>query len=232
MHLRIFILLIFGLGVVQAAPYRSANAQSAEETALWLRSLGIKLHGKEATAEGVLDADDVDFSTVPRGRLVAADLAKLRALPRLKSVDLRKATGADAAIVELVKSVPGLRALWLQDSDVSNEAIAALAAFTELEALGVSRTGITGAGFAQIAHLRKLRSLAAIDTQFGDADIDPLLRLSDLRRLSLDGTRLTDAGLAKLASIRTLQLVYTRGSAVTDAGVRAVQAVRPDLRIH
>src|SRR5205085_1942337 len=137
--------------MVLAAP---AAAQTPQEAADWLKGLGIKLNYKDATPELVMEATSVDFGALPRDKtLDPADLAKLKAFPKLVDVGLGNRAGTDQAVAVLVKAVPKLQRLSVHYSAITDAALADIATLSELTELKMFTTKVTAAGMTHVAKL-------------------------------------------------------------------------------
>jgi Leucine-rich repeat (LRR) protein len=104
----------------------------------------------------------------------------------------------------MLKFLPSLESLVLQDTNIDNHAIFELKHLTNLKELDLRGTRLKGDG-----------GLAAI-TPF----------LPHLRHLSLSGTAVDDRCIAPLASLPKLQFLYIHGTQVTAAGLRKVVDLR------
>lgn len=148
--------------------------------------------------------------------ITAAGLAKLK-LPKLRALGLAGST-ADDACLACLKGMPQLTSLDLAGTDVSDDALDAVARDARrLTHLNLAGTAVTDAGLSRLAGLSALSSLDLSNTLTGDAGLKPLRNLP-LHYLRLSGTRLTDAGLAHLADLwlNELDLSDTR---VTSEGL-------------
>ncbi len=133
------VLLIAGLGL-------PAAAQTAEDAAQWLKSLGVELDGKEATAALVLEAVSLDLVRA-RGTLQAADdLMKLKAFPKLVDLRLGERYGSDEGLAVLVKAVPKLARLHLAGTDVGDAGMTSLTQIKSLVLVDVTDTDVSEAG--------------------------------------------------------------------------------------
>lgn len=99
-----------------------------------------------------------------------------------------------------------------------------LAAFPELENVGLAGTALTDAGMDHLAKLPKLQTLTINDTPVTDAGAAKLAACTGLVNLDVRGTRVSTKGLAALkTALPQLHLVSDAGAAVIDkAGETAV----------
>ena len=116
-------------------------------------------------------------------------------------------TPADDESLQRLKSLPGLRKLYL------------------------NRTRITGAGLVYLEGLSRLEELTLLSTDVGDGDLKHIAGLRRLRLLDLEDTQVTDRGLVHLYELRQLSRLYLARTRVTDAGVNALQMKLPATKI-
>ncbi len=83
-------------------------------------------------------------------------------------------------------------------SEITDDGLARLCRFENLEQLRIASSRITDAGLGCLEDLQRLRFLHLIDMPITDAGLDTLHGLKSLESLYLDGTKVTDAGLARL----------------------------------
>lgn len=111
-----------------------------------------------------------------------------------------------------VESLRGLapQVLWLDlgQTRITDTAIEAVAALTNLTRLRLNNTSVTDAGLGRIGSLAHLESL------------------------NLYGTRVTDAGLAKLEAAKSLRMLYVWQTGVTSDGVARLRSALPKLTIE
>ncbi len=123
---------------------------------------------------------------------------------------------ATDANLQAMQDLGQLRSLWLNGSDVTDQALSRLAAASNLSKLNLSDTRITDEGLRHLKGLTELRKLNLSGTSLTDAGLEHLKGLAELRELNLSGTSITDAGLEHLTDIRYLIL---RDTGVTIRGV-------------
>lgn len=187
------------VAVVLATP---AFAQSPEEVASWMRSIGAKFNSStEPTAELVLKSNSVTLDGVAKDKLVPADLAKLKGIPKLTRVGLGNKAGSDAAVAELVKAVPNLEYLNLGFSQVTDKA------------------------FPDIAKLSKLRELKLMDLPITSAAMVSIAKLPALQQLDVSKTAIGDEGLEALKDSPITNLWFNTMKGVTKKGVAAMAAM-------
>ena len=199
-----------------------ACAATPDEAAEWLRTLGVPLaDGKgfvSATTESIAEVKWVSFARVPAGKLVAADLAKLRALPKLEEIVFGGNAGTDEGVAEIAKAVPRLRRLWLFRSGVTDAAFPHVATLGELESLHLAGARISASALVEVARLKKLRVLEIDDTDVGDAGLEAIRGMPALTEVSYKDMRGVGArGMTALASLRRLDTLHLAFAEVDDS---------------
>ncbi|MGE0421184.1 MAG: hypothetical protein AB7O88_02910, partial [Reyranellaceae bacterium] len=192
-----FAIVMMAAAVALCGP---AMAQTPQDAAEWLKGLGIKLNSKEATPELVEKATRVDFGSLARDKtLVAADLDKLKAFPRLADVSLGNRAGSDQAVTALVKAVPHLHRVSVHNSAITDAALAEIAKLGDLTSLTLFRTKITAAGMAHVARIKTLKNLDVSSSSIGDDGLEAIKGLPALRSLSFNSMKgVTRKGMAAI----------------------------------
>ena len=93
-------------------------------------------------------------------------------------------------------------------------------------------TAMTDDGLAPLSRWSELQCLYLGKTQVTDAGLAHLKNLSILQRLALDDTDVTNAGLVHLKGLSNLRWLFLRNAQVTDAGVSELQGALPGLTIR
>jgi hypothetical protein len=106
---------------------------------------------------------------------------------------------------------------------VTDAGLAPIARLTNLDTLLLSESGVTDPGLAHLAGLEKLERLYLADTAITDAGLAHLAPLEELKTLSLARTKVRGPGLADLASLTNLEHLDLIGTAIDDAAVDALQ---------
>lgn len=132
---------------------------------------------------------------------------------------------------EAIKSLSGMasniqknrdgtvRFVRFSKSVVTDEHVARIEAFKQLDYLAVVTPSVTDAGLTSLDQLTNLDTLYLSDSGITDASLTKIKDLSKLERLYLDRTEITDAGLANLSGLTTLQTLSLQGTPVTDNGL-------------
>jgi hypothetical protein len=117
-----------------------------------------------------------------------------------------------------------LRVLHLAGSDVSDDGLAALRAFTELEELTVGDTRMH-AGIADLSAWPRLRTLSLVGLDLTDQALPSIATQPSLAIVDLSATEVRDPSpLAALPHLRTLGVAQTRLSAAGIAAVKRLAA--------
>lgn len=130
-----------------------------------------------------------------------AGLARLAALPRLKSL-------------ELGDSIPFVPRTTC--SAVTGVGFAALADLPSLTELRIDLPALSGEGLARLGSLRRLKHLRIKGGAFSDDDLRPLANLTDLESLEIVGTTIDGTGFRHLSGLPKLNSVYLVGPNVAD----------------
>lgn len=226
---------LFVLVAPALLPDLARAATQEEEAAEWLKVLGVPLADAKGfvapTPESVAEIKWVSFARVRAGRLDPADLAKLRALPKLEEIVFGGNAATDAGVAALAKAVPRLRRLWLFRSAVTDAAFPHVATLAELEALHLAGAKVSAAAMISVARLRKLRLLELDETAVGDAGLEAIKGMPSLRELSYKDMRGVGVrGMAALAALRRLDTLHL-GFAEVDGSLERLGASRSLRRL-
>ena len=109
---------------------------------------------------------------------------------------------------------------------VTDEDVAHIAAFPQLEYLAVVSPGPTDIGLAHISGLKNLDTLFLSHSRITDTGMRSLSGLPKLERLYLDGTAITDSGTNHLAGLQTLTTLSLSDTAIGDSTLRVVSQLQ------
>lgn len=112
-----------------------------------------------------------------------------------------------------------VRFIRFSKAGVTDEHLAHVPAFKQLDYLAVVTPSVTDEGLKHVAGLTNLDSLFLSDSSLTDAAMPSLKGLVKLERLYLDRTKVTDAGLASIAGLSTLTTLSLVGTSTTDEGL-------------
>jgi hypothetical protein len=177
-----------------------------------------------------------EFATVSsinlgRSSVSAAGLRKLRALPRLDSLDLSETAGGDGMFAALAE-FPALSTLQLRRCPwVTDEGLEQLSRLEDLECLMIIGAPITDRGLATLARFRNLKQLGIDDCALvTDAGLRSLARHPGLETVSVSGCAgVSDAGVSALVGMRSLRTLTACGIPMRRAALRDIVARRSGL---
>jgi hypothetical protein len=176
-------------------------------------------------------------------------VASLALFPKIRQLRLSQSAVTDRGLEKLLDSLPLLQLLYLDGTQISDNALAPVARLSRLERLNLAKTDVTDEGLQQlrgltglqelilastavtddglktVGSLISLRELVLAHTSVGDPGLAHLEGLSELASLDLYGTRVTDAGLASLSGLVNLRRLSLKRTAVTDAGLVHLQGL-------
>jgi len=117
-----------------------------------------------------------------------------------------------------------LKRLSLRQIKMSDECLAAIAPFRELQSLELNcnrfnKDNVSDAGIAQLKDLTNLETLDLSGTKMTDAGLASLAGLTKIESLSLDETDITDDGLKHLAGMRELKSLRISARGISDKGL-------------
>jgi Leucine-rich repeat (LRR) protein len=168
--------------------------------------------------------------------LTPAGMAQLCNLPRLKNFNTRRGIAIPRGFVAGLAGRTGIRSLWLPQAAVTDDEMAIIGAFTDLEFLQLDGSNVTDQGFAHVANLKKLTILDMPGVRI--TDLAPVADLVQLDLLILAPGRATPArpvpgpgGLSSLGPLRRLTKVtqLTLGATRIEDRELAVVAGLPKL---
>ncbi len=140
---------------------------------------------------------------------------------------------SDATLPYLVKAAPDLEYLYLGNTQVSGDGLAALAGLKHLHNLTLpSRSPdnpLDGSGLVHLKGLTQLEELQLNYTGVKAEQLAPLASLTALKRLGLAGNNLTGNGLDWLKALTKLTFLDLEGQPFTDAGVAHLKGL-PSLQ--
>lgn len=154
-----------------------------------------------------------------------------------KSLYFYCSVGMDGLLEQLI-DVPGIEAVRLDLTDVTDEGMESLAAIKTLKSLIVygGSTSVGDVGFSSIKTISSLERLELINTRVTDRSLPGLKELPNLRSLTLyrdakRGPALTDAGLTHLKALTELRQLNLSGGWASDAAVKELQTALPNCKI-
>lgn len=136
-----------------------------------------------------------DFSITDDSMSILSRLSKLRLLR------LGKCKVSSPASFERLASLPGLRALWLEDSGISDVAIPSICKIRTLSDLDITGSRVTIKGIQQLRSLPNLEHLRFRGASITQEWISTLASIPNLKRLSIEHSGITDSTLANIPSL-------------------------------
>jgi hypothetical protein len=128
-------------------------------------------------------------------------------------------------ILQRLPDLPHVRALVLNDTDVTDAGLQGLGELAGLESvtIGVGRQ-ISNAGLAHLNRLQSLKELTLVGTHVTDEGLKEVAGLSGLRQLCV--SNVSELGLRHLRHMPHLEHLQLRHAKVTPTGVQELQALR------
>jgi len=178
----------------------------------------------DATFDRIAKLGELHTLVLSDVRVEAQALAKLAALHGLERLYLDQTRAGDVTLAVLAPLHDALRVLHLEGSDVSEDGLAALRAFTELDELTIGDTRMH-AGVADLAAWPRLRTLSLVGLDLTDKAMPQLAARPSLVVLDLSATEVRDPSpLTALPHLRTLGVAQTKLSAAGAAAVKRLAA--------
>ena len=109
-----------------------------------------------------------------------------------------------------------VRFIRFSKAGVTDEHLAHVPAFKQLDYLAVVTPSVTDEGLKHVAGLTNLDTLFLSDSSLTDVAMPALKGLAKLERLYLDRTKVTDSGLSNVAGLSTLTTLSLVGTSTTD----------------
>jgi serine/threonine protein kinase/Leucine-rich repeat (LRR) protein len=122
----------------------------------------------------------------------------------------------DADLAQL-KAAPRLVELSLADTKITDDGLVHLAPLEDLTRLNLSQNNIQGRGLASLARMSRLTQLDLTRTAITDQAVARLRPLAKLRWLLLSDTALTDLGIEQLKDFRSLELIDLMNTGLSPA---------------
>ncbi|MEQ9409528.1 MAG: DUF1549 domain-containing protein [Fuerstiella sp.] len=110
---------------------------------------------------------------------------------------------------------------------VTNEHVAEIAAFEQLDYLAVVTPDVDDAGLACVGSLKNLDTLFLSGSGITDVTLARIADLPKLQHLYLDGTHITDAGLQHLSTLPALKTLSLADTQTGNKGLAAVGRISP-----
>jgi hypothetical protein len=173
----------------------------------------------------------VGLTSLPVGPATDANLKAMQDLGQVRSLWLNGSDITDEALGHIARTA-SLSKLNLSDTRVTDEGLRHLKSQTQLRKLNLSATLITDTGLERLQALISLFSLDLNETRVSDEGVKHLKELPKLIELGLRATRVTDSAAADLEEMTDLQELDLRGTNVSNDAMEALQKALPHCSIH
>jgi hypothetical protein len=194
----------------------------------------------------------LDHVRLERGAISTQDLAKICAIPTIRSLDIPgpKLTAVHWRIITSATNIEGfhvngpavhipsipqlsalprLRHLSLENELVTDDDLSVISSLTNLMEISLSGSGVAGPGLTNLRGLRRLAHLDISDTPVTDDYLSNLSGLTTLESLSL-GAPITDAGIPNILPLKNLKEIGFMNSMVDNPGINIVLKSFPKLK--
>jgi hypothetical protein len=172
-------------------------------------------------------------SAILLGRRDAArvDWSLLRQLRQLNQVQLEGTRHVDLALTELA-SVQTLRNVFLDESDVTAEGLRSFSKNPASMSLSLAGTTLSREGMEAIAQFSGIVRLNLSKAKFESAWLKVLHGHRSLRALDLRETDVEDDDIDLLAGFAGWELLILDGSRMTEQGISTLRERLPGVRVH
>ncbi len=164
------------------------------------------------------------------GAIVTVDKAKDG--KEMATVNILKKWSGDKDALKLLKNVPNLQVVDIDNGQVNDAAVAPLKELTDLSALTLMSPQVTDVGLDNLKGLTNLKMLFLTSTKVGDKGLPNLKGLKNLQVLALSRTQVTDVGLDALKELKSLKSIYLIGTKVTPEAVDKLKKTLPGVAVY
>jgi hypothetical protein len=174
-------------------------------------------------------------------KVVTLELEKLGAIVTIDkakdgketaTVNILKKWSGDKEALQLLKNVPNLQVVYIDNGQVNDAAVAPLKELTGLSALTLMSPQVTDAGLDNLKGLTNLTMLFLTSSKVGDKGLPSLKGLKNLQVLALSRTQVTDVGLDSLKDLKSLKSIYLIGTKVTQQAVDKLKETLPGVAVY
>jgi Leucine-rich repeat (LRR) protein len=145
----------------------------------------------------------------------------LRNNRNLTALDLRYNDISDDAVADLAANTVQLTELYLGGNKITDKAILFLNQFKSIEKLDVSDTLISSNGLRRIATFDRLSYLDVSNVRASDANVRELItRLPNLSKINLANTQVSDRSMPSVAKSTRLSAIDLSNCSITKQGIR------------
>ena len=225
------------LAQLQSLQLRNCNVDDSELARLagLLQLKMLDLEANPVTGSGLQSLETLaKLETLSLARCFLRDreTAPLSGLKSLRVLRLSNNQVGDRTLQRLAEGGPQhLRELYLERTDVTDDGLAHLESFPDLEVVYLSATRVTGGGMQHLSGLEHLRAVDLRMSGLTDENVQGLACLQQVRSLNVDGNAISDAAVVVLARLRRLRNLTISGTTITDGGIERLKRALPECRI-
>ena len=206
-----------------------------------LVNLGLKSNGGvEGVTDEMLQAlvtsqPDVERLSLYHGTFTKQGLAALKALPRLRLLEVSQSNVAASEFAPLA-DLSGLKSLKFSETPVNDEVLGYVGRIRGLTALEINdfRFGnlirVTPAGVAMVLEgVDGLEEFLLLGDVVDDRCMERLGQMRDMRRLWITSRTISPQAWGRLAGMRRMQSLNVRGTKFDDAAMKTLEGM-PELK--
>ncbi len=166
------------------------------------------------------------------GTATADGLAGIAGLKGLEDLDLNYSNTTDEGVKHLA-GLTGLKTLNLYATRVTEKGLAHLSGLTALQRLNLTENKqITDAALAPVAAIPNLETLWASDCKITGTGLKDLAKHAKLKEISVSGNPVTDEHVRALKDLKTLTELNLTGTKVSDEVALELKKANPKLRVR
>jgi Leucine-rich repeat (LRR) protein len=164
------------------------------------------------------------------GAIVTVDKAKDG--KETATVNILKKWSGDKDSLQLLKKIPNLQVVYIDNAQVNDMAVTPLKELADLSALTLMSPQFTDAGLDNLKGLTNLTMLFLTSSKVSDKGLSSLKSLKNLQVLALSRTEVTDTGLDSLKDLKSLKSIYLIGTKVTPQAVEKLKQAIPGVAVY
>ena len=119
----------------------------------------------------------------------------------------------------------------LDSGQVTDETMAGLTGFRDLEVLHISNTSISDQGLAVVSKFPALRVLTLNTNGLSENALKYVVISSALEELEVHNFKITDIGVMRLSQMQNLRRLYLEGTDISKLGIEKLRAAMPKCEI-
>ncbi len=184
------------------------------------------------------------------------DVAQITGARHIWSVAIGGKSRVTNKLFDVLKTLPKLRVLVVDDCAITDDGlqvlatidtltwvefdgcrltdrgVAQLAKLPRLEVLKVEDCSVVGACFRELSRIKSLRELSVMDTSVDDRVGKCFDGFPQLEKLGLRGTEVTNGLFTHLARLKSLKVVEVTGTEVTRERIKKFRSRHPGIDVH